>query len=213
MIMTATHPAPPPSADIGDERILHMLQTHHPAAPGELVACFGERVHKLALRILGSEEDAKDAELETFVTVLKKWPTFQQRSKFSSWVHQVARNQALGMLRQQKRGRAVISLDDELAPASTTEREGANLKVGDTLGEDSLTPARLLEQCELRVHLHSAIAALPVLYRHVYYLREVEGLSLHEVARRTGVSEPAVKTRVHRARGLLRRKLQTVVTN
>jgi len=196
------------TADTDDERVLQLLSAEHPTAAPELLARFGQRVYQLSRRILASDEDAKDAMLETFVTVLKKWPTFRRQSRFSSWIYRIARNQACMMLRQRRHNQSIISLDESFsAQALKSDRD---LTYGDLIGGDEQTPARVLEQSELRRHLDHAINSLAPRYRQVYYLKEVEGLSLREVSAATRLSEPAIKTRLHRARLQLRRKLAHV---
>jgi RNA polymerase sigma-70 factor (ECF subfamily) len=194
-----------PSTADSDERVLQLLSAEHPAAAPALLERFGQRVYQLSRRILSSDEDAKDAMLETFLTVLKQWPTFRHQARFSSWIYRIAHNQACMMRRQRRRHDATVSLEQAVPSAHLQPHHETPYL--DLLGEDEQTPSRMLEQSELRHHLDRAIASLPAPYRQVYHLKEVEGLSLREVSAITRLSEPAIKTRLHRARQQLRRKL------
>ncbi len=198
-----------PLPEVEEESVLELLRSQHPAGPSQLYACFADRVFQLSRRILASEEDAKDAMLETFVTVLHKWPTFGERSKFSSWIYRIAHNEACMLRRKRRRDDAMLSLD---AAVDGRDADHADLPtVGEQLSQNEATPDAILEQGELRGHLHRAIASLEPKYRQVYCLKEVDGLSLKEVAQRTHLPETTVKTRVHRARLQLRQKLEPVL--
>ncbi len=194
-----------------DEQILKLLREKHPAAPKRLLDNYGERVYALARRILASDEDAKDAMLETFITILRKWPTFREQSQFSSWVYRVARNQAIMMLRKRSRTQHVISLDMPAFAFSNAQDSPRSLV--ENTPNNSPAPDQHLAQGELRAQIHQAIDSLDPAYRHVYRMKEVEGKSLKEIAHLTDLSEMAIKSRVHRAREQLRCKLAAVFYN
>lgn len=192
--------------EIEDDTVLELLRTDHPLAPAQLVARFGDRVYALALRILASEEDAKDVMTETFVTILRKWPTFKQQSRFSSWIYRIAHNQACMMRRRRSRHNRLVSLDADRFGPHADSAEGS-VAVIDTLANAAPSPDRVLEQRELNGQLQRALDSLDPMYRYVYCLKEIDGLSLKEISALTQLTEPTVKTRVHRAREQLRRKL------
>lgn len=198
-------------SDSADEQILSLLRDKHPAAPKRLLDCYGERVYATARRILASDEDAKDAMLETFITILRKWPTFRDQSRFSSWIYTIARNQAIMMLRKRRRFQHVISLDLPAFPFSNADDSPRTLIENTPV--ESPAPDQHLAQGELRAQIHQAIESLDPQYRHVYRMKEVEGKSLKEIAAATALSEPAVKSRVHRAREQLRCILAPVFYN
>ncbi len=190
-----------------DDAVLELLRRGDPRAAAQLLEVFGDRVYGLALRILGSEADAQEAVQETFLSVWHKWPSFQEKSRFASWVYRIAANHAYMMLRRRRRSDESVSLDEEMPEddGSTEPRLGA--AVLRSLASPGNTPAGALQQRELAAVVQAAMTALSPTYRVAYMLKEVDGLGLKEIAEVMSLSEAAVKTRVHRARLELRRCL------
>jgi len=189
-----------------DEEVLQLLQSEDPRAAERLVEVFGDRVYGLAVRILNSEEDAKEAVQETFLTIWNKWDTFRGQSKFSSWIYRIAANQAFMKLRKKKRQRHEVSfeqMDEEGAGDPSLQLAGG--AASDMSGRGR--PDRALEAEEMRGQIRKAVDALPDIYRTAYMLKDVEGMSLKEIAEIMEISEPAAKSRVHRARLELRKLL------
>jgi RNA polymerase sigma-70 factor (ECF subfamily) len=191
-----------------DEEVLAMLQGDDPDAARTLIEVFGDRVYGLSVRILGSEEDAKESVQETFLTVWRKWDTFKGRSQFSSWIYRIAANQAYMKLRKKRKRMNDISLD-QLDPKqqSALEAPGTDSAIIATWKPPVPPPDAQLEQRERAAMIDAAVAALPPIYRTAYMLKDIEGLPLKEIAKAMDLSEAAVKSRVHRARLALRRKL------
>lgn len=198
--------------DAIDAEVLHYLKTGHPDAADRLIEVFGDRLYGLAVRILGSAEDAEEVVQETFLRVWKKWPTFKGKSKFSSWIYRVAANQAYMALRKLRRTSTQVSFDQ----AGPGDGQSAEATVSRALSRalivQALTPDEALEQREMLAIIQEAIDSLSPIYRTAYMLKEIEGLSLKEIAAVMEISEPAVKTRVHRARLELRKKLRPVIS-
>lgn len=193
------------SQDEMDEAVYQALEANEPGAAGQLIDVFGDRVFGLCLRILSSEEDAKDVAQETFLTIWNKWPTFKKKSKFSSWIYRIAANHAYMRLRKRKRYSRDISLD---SAEGENDRGAIERGLVKNLRSGAMAPDSLLEKQEIRGLISKAISNLSPTYRTAYMLKDIDGLSLKEIAEIMGLSESAVKSRVHRARLAIRRKLE-----
>ena len=155
------------------------------------------RVYRVARAILRDEDEAEDVMQHAYVAAYIHLGQYAGRALFSTWLTRIAVHEALGRLRRRGResfggfGPEADLQEDALVPWA---------------GSD---PEQQLMQGETRLLLESAIGALPVAYRAVFVLREVEGLSTVEAAESLEVSADVVKTRLHRARLLLREALST----
>ena len=199
-----------PEQDARDAEVLAQLQANDPDAARQLIDVFGDRVYGLSIRILGSEEDAKEAVQETFLTVWRKWDTFKGQAKFSSWIYRIAANQAYMKLRKKRKRMNDVSLDQLDAKKGGLEKAVSSPAAG-YWKSPAKTPDIALEQREANRLIDEAVQSLSATYRTAYILKDVEGLSLREIADVMGLSEPAVKSRVHRARLTLRQRLTPVL--
>lgn len=155
-------------------------------------------VYAHLLRLVANGEDARDLLQETYLSAYRNLAGFKGDSSFSTWVYRIATNHALMKLR--KKQPHEVALDEVTIP---THEE---LK-GRTISDWPLDPKEALLRGELRGVLESAIRKLPPLYRAVVLLRDVEESSTEETALALGITEGAVKTRLHRARIFLREAL------
>jgi len=164
----------------------------------ELVNRYERKIYRLAKNITQNDEDAEDVLQEAFLKAYSHLDTFQGQSKFYTWLVRIAVNEALMKLRKRKADRTV-SLDE---PTDTGEdtvvREIA------VWGDD---PEQKYTREELRSILDNAIQSLKPAFRTVFTLRDIEELSTEETAEALGISIPAVKSRLLRARLQLREKL------
>lgn len=192
--------------DARDEEVLGLLRTNHSDAAKRLIDVFGDRVYGLSIRILGSEEDAKEAVQETFLTVWRKWSTFKGKSRFSSWIYRIAANQAYMKLRKKRKRMNDVSLDQLNVRSDSIEAAHSD-PLSHYWKSSDKSPDAALEQQERTRLIDEAVQGLSTTYRTAYILKDVEGLSLKEIAEVMGLSEPAVKSRVHRARLTLRKRL------
>src|SRR6476660_4555302 len=164
----------------------------------ELLRRYEGKIFRLALHITQNREDAEDVLQEAFLKAYEHLDQFQGQSKFYTWIVRIAVNQALMKLRRRKTDKSV-SLDETIDTGEdTVVREIA------AWGED---PEQQLSREELGGILDSAIQSLEPLYRSVFVLRDIEELSTEETAEALGLSVPAVKSRLLRARLQLREKL------
>lgn len=157
------------------------------------------KVYNHLLRLVGNPEDARDLLQETFLSAYKNLGTFKGDSAFSTWVYRIATNHALMRLRKKQPQEVAI---DELQIPTHEELKGR------TISDWAIDPKEAVLRKELREVLQRAIQGLPPLYRAVVVLRDVDELSTEETAAALGITEGAVKTRLHRARIFLREALE-----
>jgi len=169
---------------------LTVEQVYHDYAP---------RVFSVARSMVGSDFDAEDVTQDVLLQVVRKLPTFRGDSAFPTWLHRVTVNAALSHRRRQA-VRQGHGLDRSLDACPETESTHAS-------GRAELPPDDLLLSREARAMIDSAIAGLPAMYREVFVLAEVEGLPNAEIGERLGMTLPAVKSRLHRSRAMLREAL------
>jgi RNA polymerase sigma-70 factor, ECF subfamily len=165
----------------------------------ELIRPCEHAVYFLLLSILHSEADAEDAAQETAIKAFRNLHMFRGDSQFKTWVLSIARNEGLGRLRKTERMR------EESLDAMTGEDSGDFTPAVLTSWRE--VPSDALEQQELSGLLREAIDGLPDIYRNVVLLRDIEEMDVCETAAALGITEGAVKVRLHRARALLQRKL------
>jgi RNA polymerase sigma-70 factor (ECF subfamily) len=158
-----------------------------------LMRRYNQRLYRAARAILRDDAEAEDAVQQAYLNAYRHLNQFQRRAQFSTWLTRVAVNEALA--RRRRGGRQTTSSEQRLA---------------DTAASPSPSPEGQAYAKELSVLLESALAGLPDGYRSVFMLRENDGLSTADTARRLGISEATAKTRLHRAKGLLQRKLHAV---
>ncbi len=156
------------------------------------------KIFRLAMNITQNREDAEDVLQEAFLKAYQHLDQFQGNSKFYTWVVRIAVNQALMKLRKRKSDRAV-SLDEQIDT-------GEDTVVREIAAWDP-DPEERYSRDELRTILNGAIDELSPIYRTVFTLRDVDGLSTEETAEVLDLSVPAVKSRLLRARLQLRDRL------
>ena len=184
-----------------DHDLVEALRLREPSATETLVTRYGERAYRLASRITGNGSDAEEVVQDAFLTVTRKIDTFRGESAFGSWLYRIAANVAYQKLRGRPYRRHDISLDEVLPLLDDSGRHlGPALDWSPRVDDPSI-------QVELRLALTAAIDELPAAYRVVLVLRDVEGRSNAEIADALGLNVAVVKTRVHRARLFLRKRL------
>lgn len=167
-------------------------------AYGQLVRRYQGKIFRLAQHITQNREDAEDVLQETFLKAYEHLDQFQGNSKFYTWIVRIAVNQALMKLRRRKNDKSV-SMDDAIDT-------GEDTIVREIAAWDE-NPEERLSREEIGGILDSAVESLETPYRSVFVLRDIEELSTEETAEALGLSVPAVKSRLLRARLQLREKL------
>jgi RNA polymerase sigma-70 factor, ECF subfamily len=187
-------------ADV-DAPLVEALRREEPGATEQLVERYGDRVYRLAVRITGSNEDAEEAAQDALWTAARKVHTFKGDSAFGSWLYRIAANAAYQKLRTRKSKGREVAIDDVLP---SLDQDGRHFEPMDDWSNRVDQKAL---QGELRAVLEEAITALPPDYRTALVLHDVEGLSNPDIAEALGISLPAVKSRVHRSRLFVRKRL------
>ncbi|HEX7288946.1 MAG TPA: sigma-70 family RNA polymerase sigma factor [Candidatus Angelobacter sp.] len=164
----------------------------------ELVRRYDRNVFRIAQHITHNEEDAQDVVQDAFLKAYQNLEQFQGNSKFYTWLVRIAVNEALMRLRKRRSDRTV-SLDEDVE----TEEGSMPREVADW----SPNPEQIYGQSELGDILKKTIQGLPPGFRTVFVLRDIEGLSTEETAEMLGLSVPAIKSRLLRARLQLRERL------
>jgi RNA polymerase sigma-70 factor (ECF subfamily) len=177
------------------------LRAGEQAAFAALVRQHSGRVLSVTRRILGNEEDARDATQETFLAAFRAMNGFCGAARLSTWLHRIAVNCAFMKLRASPARRLEQPLEHAL------REDGPGLApVAHLAAEDDCADAHL-ERRQLGEDLRAAISRLPESYRAVLLLRDIEELDTEEAARLLGISPTNVKVRLHRARLALRKLL------
>jgi RNA polymerase sigma-70 factor (ECF subfamily) len=185
-------------AGIDESQLVTQARAHDATAFNELVRRYEGKIFRLAQHVTQNREDAEDVLQETFLKAYEHLDQFKGDSKFYTWIVRIAVNQALMKLRRRKTDKSV-SLDETIDTGEdTVTREIA------AWDED---PEQRFSREELGGILDDAIEGLEPLYRSVFVLRDIEELSTEETAEALGLSIPAVKSRLLRARLQLREKL------
>jgi RNA polymerase sigma-70 factor (ECF subfamily) len=186
-----------------ESELLEALRKEDEAAFETLVRTHAGRLLAVARRLLHNEEDARDIVQEAFLSAFRALPSFLGASTLSTWLHRIVVNAALMKIRGGSR-HSEESIE-ELLPRfdATGHHIGA-------VGQWFPPPDAGVLRRETREQIRAAIEGLPVNYRVVVILRDIQGLSTEETAKVLSVSSTAVKLRLHRARLALRTLLAPV---
>ncbi len=186
---------PEPVVDRREQDLIARVQRGQHELFYDLVRPYERRVYAAALAILRNEADAEDVAQEAVLKALANIRQFRAESRFSTWLIQITVNEAL-MRRRRQRTRVVESIDDH------RDEEG-EYRPRDFADWREI-PSETLERKEVRQKLAEALGSLDRKYREVFMLRDMEQLNIQETAETLGISIASVKTRLLRARLMLR---------
>lgn len=172
-------------------------QTGPPLTPEQVFRDHAPRIYNLARRMLGSDADAEDVTQDVLLQVVRKLDTFRGESALATWLHRLTVNAALA----HRRKRAVHDRHEVSNPLDNFLDNGFHKG---PVRKWSVEPQQQALDKETHQLIEKAIAGLPEIYRDVYVLADVEGLPNAEVGEILGLSLAAVKSRLHRARLLMR---------
>jgi len=191
-------------ASTADHDLLVALGSGEPRALEALAERYGGRIYRVAFGVTRNQFDAEEVLQDVLLTLARKGSSFEGRSALASWIYRITTNTALNK-RRGKRQEVECSLE-ELLPAFREDghRDGERSFL---LADWSQSPEAECLAGERRRVLEQALEALPEHYRAVLVLRDVEGLSNEEVAEILSESVPSVKSRLHRARMVVREQL------
>ena len=177
-----------------DEEVVGRVRAGETALFEVIMRRYNQRLFRVALSILGNDDEAEDVTQDAYVRSYMHLDQFEGRAKFSTWLTKIAVHEALARLRARQR---IVEID---------AMSGA---VEDSMVLESKSPSPEQEVMTqtIKIVLESAIEKLPETYRSVFMMREVEGMSTAETAECLDLSEESVKVRLHRARSMLRKHI------
>jgi len=181
-----------------DVALVERVRAGDISAYDELVRKYDRQVFRIAQHITQNREDAEDVMQDAFMKAYEKLDQFQGNSKFYTWLVRIAVNESLMRLRRRRTGKMVSMDEDIQTDEGSVPRDFADW---------APDPEQNYSQSELSEILRKTIQGLPPGFRVVFALRDVEGLSTEETAETLGLSVPAVKSRLLRARLQLRERL------
>ena len=181
--------------------LLRKLRERDESAFRELVSVYGNRVFNLTFRMLGSKEEAEDVAQEVFISVFKSIDSFRGDSKFSTWLYRITANQCKNRIKYLSRrfDRQKTEYDETVSMAATSSFQSSPVS----------RPDHHLEGVELERMMQQVIATLDEEYRLLIVLRDVEELSYEEICEISGLPEGTVKSRLHRARLVMRKRMKS----
>ncbi|WP_128895263.1 RNA polymerase sigma factor SigW [Longirhabdus pacifica] len=168
------------------------------SAFNELVQRYSSKIYNLAYRMLGNVQESEDVVQETFLRVYKNLASYNPTHKFSTWIYRIGTNLCIDRLRKRK---PIYSLDME-------REDGEGVDGYAVIASDEKTPEMELILSETQLSIREAIQSLPDKYKSVVILKYFQDLSLQEISEILDMPVTTVKTRIHRGREYLRRKLQ-----
>ena len=181
-----------------EEKLIRAGQRGDHQAVETLFRRYQRPLFQTALRVLGNTEDAEDALQDGLLSAYRNLKRFEGRSQFSTWLTRIVINAAL-MRRRSAKARPAISLDE---PPREDE-----LPATERFADDGLTPEQVFANTEIREMLSENLDQLSPLLRTAFVLREVQGYSTGEAAKKLGVTENTLKARLWRARHQLAERL------
>lgn len=199
---------PPDTADgsadpSGEAALLDGVRAGRESDCETFVRRYGRQMLAVARRLLPGEADAEDAVQEAFVSAFRSIGNFAGDARVSTWLHRIVVNQCLMKLRAAKSRRAT-AIESLLPTFDDTGHQVGSVS-------DWGAPAQQLEIGEMRAFVRRSIDSLPEGFRTVLLLRDIEELDTRETAEKLGMTEAAVKVRLHRARQALRTLLDPVM--
>jgi RNA polymerase sigma-70 factor (ECF subfamily) len=194
-IMTQAHAPPIAPAGAADAELVRRARGRDEAAVRAILQANNRRLYRLARGILRNDSEAEDVVQETYVRAFTHLDDFRGDSSLATWLARIAMNEALGRLRRRRPGVEWTSL-----PPGTLEAQIIQFP----LSGASEDPEKSMAQREIQHVVEHAIDDLPEAFRIVFITRVIEGMNVEETADILGLKPETVKTRLHRARGMLR---------
>ncbi|MBM7573291.1 RNA polymerase sigma factor SigW [Aquibacillus albus] len=166
----------------------------------EIVAFHQSKVYQICYRLIGNTHEAEDLAQEAFIRAYVNIHSYDDNRKFSTWLYRIATNLTIDRIRKKK--------PDYYLDAEVQGTDGLNMY--SQLPADQVQPEEEVESLEIQTYIQNEIMALPTKYRSVIALRFVDELSLAEISDILNIPIGTVKTRIHRGREALRKRLRHV---
>jgi RNA polymerase sigma-70 factor, ECF subfamily len=187
------------ASTLSDAEVVRRVRGGEAALFEILMRRHNQRLYRAARAIVKDEGEVEDVMQQAYINAYTHLHQFEERSLFSTWMMRITLNEAFARRRKLLQSASVAD-----APRGLDPERGAPM---DTMTSPQPDPERQAYAAELRRLLEDAVDALPEAYRAVFMLRDVEGLSTAETGDGLGLGEEAVKTRLHRARAMIRRSV------
>ena len=198
--MTATHRTAAPEAGSPSEaELVRRAQARDEAALRAIMQANNRRLYRLARGILRSDSEAEDVVQDTYVRAFTHLDGFRGESGLSTWLSRIAINEALGRLRK-----ATPQVEWSALPETMLEAQIIQFPLSSAAGD----PEKSMAQREIQRVVEHAIDELPDVFRMVFIARVMEGMNVEETAELLGIKPETVKTRLHRARTMLRENVE-----
>jgi len=190
-----------PQGGVDEEGLVELLKDRDPEALKVVMRKYHDRLFAVANRICNNPADAEEIVQDVFVTALAKIDQFERRSTLATWLYRITVNTALMKLRNQRLvHKNTVPMDD--AYAALAERD-----IGPISGGTVRSPDDTFMSMELCEQVRRTVEGLPDVYKEVFLLRGIQGLSTKETGKILNVTPAAIKSRLHRSRGLIRERL------
>ena len=191
-----------------DEQLVARLRAGDASAVADLATLYRSRILQLALRYVGSQEDAEEIAQDVLLKVYRKIDAFRGDAALSSWIYRITFNTAMSRLRSQKTASTFEVREQDLL--SDVEENGGRVR-REPVDWSSMAD-EVVMRSQLRHKLADALKDLPHIYRVPVILRDLHGLSTGEASAKLGIKEQTLKSRLHRGRLFLRTRLSAFAT-
>ncbi|WP_042229024.1 RNA polymerase sigma factor SigW [Paenibacillus popilliae] len=181
-----------------EKRLARLARKGDTRAFAEIVDLYKDKIYHLAYRMLNNRHEAEDVVQDTFLRVYRNLDRYDENQKFSTWIYRIGTNLCIDRLRKRK--------PNYYLDAGMTEQEGVDGYA--MIPSDDWTPESHLIVSETQRMVQEAIHSLPSKYKSVMVLRYLQDLSLQEISNVLDIPVTTIKTRVHRGREFLRKKLE-----
>jgi len=188
--------------DLRDRRLLRRMRTGDARAFEELVRVYQDRIFGLTFRMMGNRQEAEDLAQEIFMTVHRAIASYRGDGRFYTWLYRIATNTCKNRIKYLK-GRNFhrsVPVDEDAETDRGDATQGLSSRIA---GPEAMTVGNRLEAA-----IAQELSALDPEHRLLIVLRDVQGLSYHEIIKITGLQEGTLKSRLHRARLALKDRLQ-----
>ncbi|MGE0281321.1 MAG: RNA polymerase sigma factor [Rhizobiaceae bacterium] len=186
----------------GDAELVHRAALRDAEAIRHIIKSHNQRLYRLARAVMHSNADAEDVLQEAYLRTFANLDSFRGESSLSTWLSRITLNEALARLRKQKRLKRAAPVDGSVADAQI---------IPFPLNSSADDPERTMAQRQLLQLVEQATDDLPDGFRMVFVARVIEGLSVEETAALLGLQPATVKTRLHRARKLVKDRLEAQI--
>jgi RNA polymerase sigma-70 factor, ECF subfamily len=189
--------APSPFTTLSDSEVVARIRAGDRSLFEILMRRHNQRVYRVVRAVVKDEADVEDVMQQAYINAFTHLHQFEERSQFSTWLIRIALHEAFARRRKMRQLDAMTRVG--------SEQDNDHGELMDTLAAPQADPERQAYAQELHRLLEAAVDTLPETYRTVFMLRDIEGLSTTETGEGLGLGAEAVKTRLHRARAMIRR--------